>query len=1012
MQPRPDSLLDWLEQLAAARLIELSPRVLLSCERLLKLRETWEPAELASCLSSLLAHDERSWRTIHNHYGETFGLDAAPDVAAPEPSESNAIRKPIPPSRSTVARRERLAPVITKTRHSGLWWAGVLLGLVLLGLLAGPCLLERTLAPVVPEALKKPAGLEAMERASAANRDATTKALEAKDESLLPVQLSPVHGPSRSAIVEEVEATEVSGVGPLWMVWLLALVSPLLMLLCVRWWSSIAAYQRDLDDAREKADAHRKHLLERSEALGIPYHIDHAPPFSLGAIDDAATILARLTRGEVGFELDVPPTIDRTIASGARISPVFAASNRRDALVILVDVEDGDHPFLDGVERLLARWRTIGLEFERFDYRLKPVKLVSDIGRRQLDLAALARRTEGRPLLVLSRMVRPREYRGGVGWLRVLRRWSRRAWLDLDPRTEDERDPQHEQPILRRVASELRRFPFSAEGLVLCARALSSRGVTFRAARDEQLRPLDTIEDTLWRWAACACCVPDPHWAQLDAVRRHLASLNNTLPDARYVQRLIEWVVKRGYAESRTPGSGPRLRISTAARLELRARLRKEDPALERRALALLIQQLEAADVSGDPFEALRRDLKIAAHRAALHPEEAAELLRDFADTGVADELKSLLAEELQLQEHGGSTVARWSARSRDAASAWTTGQSRARLVELLRPRGLHRWRNVRWSLPALAIVALSWGAWWDFARSSSKNTISERTRVVKTPATWEVPDSRKFDEFVALAGVAPMRFVKLPNGPFSMGSPEDEDGHEGDERKHEAEVAPFYLGQTEVTVAQWRAVMDSTPSDRDYGGEDEHPVQRVSWNDACKFMNKLTEIENEVRAQQDMVALTLCYEANGDSWAWEDRACTGFRLPTEAEWEYAARAGTETAYSFGDDKKDICRYGNTHTSECDDKAENLATVGSYLPNPWRLYDMHGNVWEWVWDRFGSYPEASRSDYTGPKWGVSRVVRGGSFGYLPESARSAERLKVWPTNKLVSNGVRCARGTP
>ncbi len=265
---------------------------------------------------------------------------------------------------------------------------------------------------------------------------------------------------------------------------------------------------------------------------------------------------------------------------------------------------------------------------------------------------------------------------------------------------------------------------------------------------------------------------------------------------------------------------------------------------------------------------------------------------------------------------------------------------------------------------------------------------------------------------------------VLLPEGEFTMGSPESEDGRYDDETQHKAEVASFYLCRTEVTVAQWRAVMNSNPSDSTYGGDDGHPVQRVSWNKACEFMNKLTARENEVRAQQDMVALTLCYEANGDSWVWEDRACTGFRLPTEAEWEYAARAGTETAYSFGDDEKDICRHGNIAdelakkihgdwywTIDCNDKAANLASVGSYQANPWGLFDMHGNVWEWVYDWYDEkYPDMAQRGYSGPGGGKFRVLRGGSFWGVPETARSAHRHGDEPTNEYWNVGLRCARG--
>lgn len=269
---------------------------------------------------------------------------------------------------------------------------------------------------------------------------------------------------------------------------------------------------------------------------------------------------------------------------------------------------------------------------------------------------------------------------------------------------------------------------------------------------------------------------------------------------------------------------------------------------------------------------------------------------------------------------------------------------------------------------------------------------------------------------------------VLLPGGSFEMGILEHESPRDSNVMLlHEAEVAPFYVCRTEVTVAQWRAVMGTKPSDCKYGCEDEHPVQNVSWNDACAFMSKLTELENEVRAESDEPALTQCYEASGATWTWRDKGCTGFRLPTETEWEYAARAGTETAYSFGDETKEICAYGNvmdksgtTHRvgdnepASCDDGHENLAKVGSYKPNKWGLYDVHGNVWEWVWDWYKreTPAEASARGYAGPVKGELRVLRGGSFRNGPVDARSVNRNWYWPRLTISIYGFRCVRGAP
>lgn len=151
--------------------------------------------------------------------------------------------------------------------------------------------------------------------------------------------------------------------------------------------------------------------------------------------------------------------------------------------------------------------------------------------------------------------------------------------------------------------------------------------------------------------------------------------------------------------------------------------------------------------------------------------------------------------------------------------------------------------------------------------------------------------------------------------------------------------------------------------------------------------------------------------------------------MPTEAEWEYAARAGTTTAYSFGDTPIDLCRYGNgadksvtmKHAdwdvnTACDDGYADLAPVGRFQANRWGLFDMHGNVYEWVWDKHGTYPERSGVGYAGPTTSESndnhrRVLRGGAFDVMPAGLRSAYRISLLPTETSRDTGLRCVRGS-
>ena len=215
---------------------------------------------------------------------------------------------------------------------------------------------------------------------------------------------------------------------------------------------------------------------------------------------------------------------------------------------------------------------------------------------------------------------------------------------------------------------------------------------------------------------------------------------------------------------------------------------------------------------------------------------------------------------------------------------------------------------------------------------------------------------------------------ILIPAGKFMMGSPKKEkDRYDGETQHKVALTKPFYMGKYEVTQEQWESVMGNNPSSRTKGAK--LPVTDVSWNDCKKFIKKLNGITKGK-----------------------------YRLPTEAEWEYACRAGTTTAYSFGDEitPKDA-NYD-------DSKLGKPVEVGSYKPNAFGLFDMHGNVWEWCEDRYAKYPDGAVMDPKGPAKGEDRVLRGGSFYGDGSIARSSGRNGVTPTARVGSGvGFRLAR---
>jgi formylglycine-generating enzyme required for sulfatase activity len=290
------------------------------------------------------------------------------------------------------------------------------------------------------------------------------------------------------------------------------------------------------------------------------------------------------------------------------------------------------------------------------------------------------------------------------------------------------------------------------------------------------------------------------------------------------------------------------------------------------------------------------------------------------------------------------------------------------------------------------------------------------------------------------------MKLALIPAGEFKMGSGESAeetvaffnktyggdrlkaDFFKGDHPQHRVRITrPFYLGTCHVTRGQFRQFVADTAykTDAEKGGRfkgavgwdpdtkkvgfnekyswrnagfeqtDEHPVVNVSWNDAVAFCEWLSRKEGKT-----------------------------YRLPTEAEWEYACRAGTTTRYYSGDDPETIAEVGNVadaafkarfpdekHTIKASDGYVFTAPVGKFKPNSFGLYDMHGNVWQWCADWYGDdyYSASPADDPTGPHSGYRRVLRGGSWFDGPEFARSAGRFSVIPINRVHYSGFRVAR---
>ncbi len=299
--------------------------------------------------------------------------------------------------------------------------------------------------------------------------------------------------------------------------------------------------------------------------------------------------------------------------------------------------------------------------------------------------------------------------------------------------------------------------------------------------------------------------------------------------------------------------------------------------------------------------------------------------------------------------------------------------------------------------LVAIIIVAIVAGIIFAVYRQEENKT--QNNNIGEAPTNNDNVNAEIADNLVLING-----------GTFQMGSPETEMQRETDETLHEVTVSDFYIGRYEVTQSEYEEIMGENPSN--FSGEN-LPVENVTWYDAIEYCNKLSEKEG----------LTPVYTIDGESVSW-DRSANGYRLPTEAEWEYAARAGTETPFntetSISDEEANYYGhypYGIEENYFSQDNLEvqpgvyrqTTVEVNSFSPNNWGLYNMHGNVAEWCFDYYGEYDLENTNNPSGPTTGTLRINRGGGWNDYAKHLRSSYRASTTPSQKMSNIGFRIAR---
>jgi len=290
----------------------------------------------------------------------------------------------------------------------------------------------------------------------------------------------------------------------------------------------------------------------------------------------------------------------------------------------------------------------------------------------------------------------------------------------------------------------------------------------------------------------------------------------------------------------------------------------------------------------------------------------------------------------------------------------------------------------------------------WLHDRGDPRAELVRAVVALRGESSGDAPRLERQVQQLLAAGVRPivptlvnsvgLELALIPAGEFLMGSPPDEVGRFEDEGPHHKVrlTSAYYLGVYPVTQAEYQAVVGTNPSlfHAGHRGGPRHPVDGVTWDDAVRFCQLLSRRPEERDARRT------------------------YRLPTEAEWEYACRAGTTTPFQFGKvASSDHANFDGTHPYGGAAKGKYLqqtTPVGNYLPNGWGLYDTHGNVREWCRDWYGPeyYAESPTSDPTGPTDGDGRVQRGGSWGSFSWGCRSAFRLSIEPDRAGAVSGFR------
>lgn len=810
--------------------------------------------------------------------------------------------------------------------------------------------------------------------------------------------------------------------------------------------------------------------VERGEPTRPHYHIDLQPPFADELVEDSATLLGRAFFAQPGHELDIDATIAATIENAGPPQPVFAPRREaRELLVCYDDTTTFPHlsAFLRLVfrwQRLGVRLRVY--RFSRHPSILTPVSLhpsgTNLAGRaRAIELTKLLRQHEGAALLLFANRLLLQTQQRELDWPERMRPAAVSVWLDPDPRLDAEREDDDRTDV-DSLPRRLARFPFTGEGLLAAARKIGSPGEVGSPPRWSPPLPLSDPHMARWvdLWLGLAALVPDASVDQIEAVRQKL--LSETLPDPRVVGRLMQRL-RELLGPTFNPGKRT-IELPEKLRTQLKQKLKEQAPELYLRGGELLEQTL-AAEPKLAPGEAPSYLHHITRFRRATYQAEQAvirglpidpyfDALRGTPMQEAAEKEKAQLRalQEGPVDEEKRQETPDEPPKPPSPGQVWQMARPlivKSVLVALCLSLLLPAFGRLGKTWPKATVQVATTMPSTTPARPDERVICPQRPKLLPDPAPAPAPTPapKPKPDIVAvkrpdrvtspppvrpataprpmvamapdlgsdatppdlatstLPDLAPSaspnlgsvalrpKMLRIGAGRFQMGSTD----YSREQPVREVTIqAAFEMSETEVTQAQYQAVMGRNPSA--YSDEPEAPnlpVENVSWFDAVGYCNKLSQREG----------LTPCYQVQDHNVTWP-KACNGYRLPTEAEWEYAARAGKPTEYAGSDNVKEVAWMS-------DNSGDRPHRVGSKKANAWGLRDMSGNVWEWVWDWYAdSYKGAATTDPRGPSVGDDRVLRGGSFSSGAVDARVAYRTGFGPADRGSRAGFRLARSSP